>query len=239
MPHCRTGSATASAAIWRTGTLVCDALNNAFRGQAEQAFRYAGEVELVAGRQHLNDLLCCVQLARGSALLAAGQDAQAYQEIRRLFEPADPSFHQRERFGAVMFLADAAVRAGEHVDARRVINGLDQVAAVTPSPLLRVHLRYARAVLSDDSAARPLYADLMGQDLARWPWARARAELAYGGWLRRQHRYAEAREVLRGAETSFARIGAATWAVAARNELGAAAVGMQADGSPRSSGTGR
>jgi len=225
--------------IWRTGTLVCDALNNAFRGQAEQAFRYAAEVELVASRQHLNDLLSCVQLARGSALLAAGQDAQAYQEIRRLFEPADPSFHQRERFGAVMFLADAAVRAGEHVDARSVINGLDQVAAVTPSPMLRVHLRYARAVLSDDSAAGPLYADLMGQDLARWPWARARAELAYGGWLRRQHRYAEAREVLRGAETSFARIGAATWAVAARTELGAAAVGMRADGSPRSSGTGR
>ena len=59
--------------IWRTGTLVCDALNNAFRGQAEQAFRYAGEVELVASRQHLNDLLSCVQLARGSALLAAGR----------------------------------------------------------------------------------------------------------------------------------------------------------------------
>ena len=96
-----------------------------------------------------------------------------------------------------------------------------------------------RAVLSDDSAAGPLYADLMGQDLACWPWARARAELAYGGWLRRQHRYAKAREVLRGAEISFARIGAATWAVAARTELGAAAVGMRADGHPRSSGTSR
>jgi len=120
-----------------------------------------------------------------------------------------------------------------------VIVGLEQVAAVTPSPMLRVNLRYARAVLSDDSAAGPLYADLMGQDLACWPWARARAELAYGGWLRRQHRYAKAREVLRGAEISFARTGAEASAVAARAELGAAAVGMRADGRPRSSATGR
>jgi hypothetical protein len=194
-------------------------------------------VELVASRQHLNDLLCCVQLARGSALLATEQDAQAYQEIRRLFDPADPSFHQRERFGAVMFLADAAVRAGERTDAREVIAGLEQVAAVTPSPMLRVHLRYARAVLSDDSAAGPLYADVMGQDLTRWPWARARAELAYGSWLRRQHRYAEAGEVLRGAEACFATIGAATWAAAARLELGATAAGMQANSGPRVPGT--
>jgi hypothetical protein len=40
----------------------------------------------------------------------------------------------------------------------------------------------------------PLYAGLMGQDLARWPWARARAKLAYGSWLRRQRRPAEARD---------------------------------------------
>jgi hypothetical protein len=225
--------------IWRTGTLVCDALNNAFRGEAEQALRYAGEVELVASRQHLNDLLSCVQLARGAALLTTGQDAQAYHELRRLFEPADPSFHQRERFGAVMFLADAAIRAGEHEDASDVIADLEQVAEVTPSPMLRVHLSYARAVLSDDSTAGPLYADLMGQDLTRWPWARARAELAHGSWLRRQHRDAEADKALRDAEARFSTIGAATWAASARRELSATAAGMQADGNPTPSSTAR
>jgi hypothetical protein len=222
--------------IWSTGTLVCDALNHAFRGQAEQALRYAGEVELVASRQHLNVLLSCVQLARGSALLVTGEYAQAYQELRRLFEPTDPSFHQRQRFLAVMFLADAAVRAGRREDARDVIAGLERVATMTPSPMLRVYLSYARAILSDDGPAGPLYADLMGQDLARWPWARARAELAYGSWLRRQRRYAEANEVLAGTEASFASIGAATWAAEARRELSAAAAGMRADGSPPASG---
>jgi hypothetical protein len=78
---------------------------------------------------------------------------------------------------------------------------------MTPSPILLVHLIYARAVLSDDSSAGQLYADLMCQDLTRWPWARARVELAYGSWLRRQHRNAEASEVLRGAEACFSGTG--------------------------------
>jgi len=73
--------------IWRAGTLVCDAMIHAFRGQAEQAFRYA------------------------------------------------------------------AVRAGERGDARMIIADLERVAAVTPAPLLHIHLRYARAVLADDTDA--------------------------------------------------------------------------------------
>jgi hypothetical protein len=59
--------------IWRTGTLICDAMDNAFRGYADQAFTYAAEVEMMATRQRLNVLLCCVQLVRGAALSNAGQ----------------------------------------------------------------------------------------------------------------------------------------------------------------------
>jgi hypothetical protein len=75
----------------------------------------------------------------------------------------------------------------------------------------------------------------MGQDLARWPWARGRAELAYGSWLRRQRRYAEANEVLAGTEATFANIGAATWAAEARHELSATAAEMQGKGGPPAS----
>lgn len=164
--------------IWRAGTLVCDAMYSAFRGDVQQAFTHAAEVEFLSGRQRLNDLLSCVQLARGAALVTTGQYAAAYPQLRRLFDPADPSFHQRERFGAVMFLADAALEVGERADAREVITGLEAVAAVTPSPVLRVHLRYARAVLADPQDAPAAYAELMAADYARWPWARARRERA-------------------------------------------------------------
>jgi hypothetical protein len=36
-----------------------------------------------------------------------------------------------------MFLADAAVQAGERDDARKVIGSLEQLAAVTPAPMLQ------------------------------------------------------------------------------------------------------
>ena len=216
--------------IWRTGTLVCDALHNAFRGQVDQAFTYAAEVEMVASRQRLNDLLSCVQLARGAALSNTGRYDEAYPQLRRLFEPSDPSFHQRERFGGVMFLAEAAIETGERDDTRRVMAGLEDVAASTPSPVLHVHLRYARAVLSGDANAPKLYADLMSQDLGRWPWARARAELAYGSWLRRQRRDAESLEPLGSALAGFNRVGASAWADRARAEMTAALAGQPAPG---------
>ncbi|MCT9934719.1 AAA family ATPase [Planotetraspora sp. A-T 1434] len=208
--------------IWRTGTLVCDSVLNAYLGNAEEALRLATEAELEAGRRKLNDLLSCVQLARGAAWLAAGRDRDAYQALRRAFDPADPSFHQRERFTGVMFLADAGQRAGHREDAREVLADLEDVALVTPSPILHVNLLYARAVLADDQEAENLYLLALQQDLSRWPFARAKIKLAYGGWLRRHRRLAQARSFLRAAQTALDGIGAATWADEARIELHAA-----------------
>jgi hypothetical protein len=214
--------------IWRTGTRFCDALRHAFLGQSEQALAYAAEVELVASRHQLNDMLSCAQRARGAALASAGDHAGSYRELRRMFDPADPSFHQRERYGAVMLLADAAVGCGQIPDARRVVAGLEEVAALAPSPMLRIHLAYARAVLTDDHDAWPAYAELMGLDLTRWPWARARASLAYGRWLRRSGMLTASRQALSSAERTFRRIGAQGWARQAARELVAPEAGRRA-----------
>ncbi len=59
----------------------------------------------------------------------------------------------------------------------------------------------------------------LGTNLVRWPWLRARVELAYGSWLRRQRRVAQARQPLRSALTTFEVTGAARWAEQARAEL--------------------
>ena len=85
-----------------------------------------------------------------------------------------------------------------------------------------LHLSYARAVLADDDDAEELYPAALRADLIRWPWLRARIELAYGSWLRRQRRVAESRQPLRSALTTFDLIGAASWAEQARAELRAA-----------------
>jgi MalT-like TPR region len=197
---------------WSTGTLVCDARLNALRGRVEQGLKMAAEAELVANRQCLNDLLCCVQLARGSAWLSARRYGDAYVELRRLFDPADPSFHQRERFAGLMHLAEAGVHSDHRDDARLIVAELEDVAAVTPSPILHMHLGYARAVLADDADAEDRYLAALREDLSRWPWIRARIELAYGEWLRRQGRVDAARRLLQWAKASFEFVGGRAWA---------------------------
>jgi DNA-binding CsgD family transcriptional regulator len=208
--------------IWSTGTLVGDARAAGLRGDAETALQLAARAEEAASHAHLNDLLACVQLARGFALAAAGAYEDAYEAIRRVFDPADPSHHQRELFAGIMSLAETAVHSGHRDDARAVVHQVERTAEITPSPLLHIHLRYARAVLADDARAEHLYVDALGHDLTRWPLAKARLELAYGSWLRRQRRAAESRPPLRSAHTVFDIIGATSWAEQARAELRAA-----------------
>jgi DNA-binding CsgD family transcriptional regulator len=151
-------------------------------------------------------------------LISAGQHTEAYEALCRVFDPADPSFHLADRYHGVMFLAEAAVHAGRVREARDVIAGLEAEAATT----LHRQLSYARAVLADDGEAEDLFTEALRADLIRWPWLRARLELAYGSWLRRQRRVADSRLPLRSALTTFDLIGAVSWARQARTELRAA-----------------
>jgi ATP/maltotriose-dependent transcriptional regulator MalT len=205
--------------IWTAQTLLVEAVGQAHRGNAEEALELAARAEQMASGKHLNSLLSSVRRARGCAWISCGRYADAYTELSRAFDPADPSYHPRVRFASIMLLAEAAVRCGEQDSARAVIRDLDQVAAVTPAPALHVYLLYARAVLAQDSDAEDLYRTALSQDLSRWPWPRARIELAYGTWLRRHRRAAESRVPLRSALTTLSLIGARGWAEQARAEL--------------------
>jgi hypothetical protein len=205
--------------IWTTGTLVCAARAAAMDGHPEQALELAARAELAANRRRLNDLLACVQVARGLAYLDTGDDPLAYAAFRSLFDPASPAFHQRERFDGVMFLAESAVRVGRAAEAREIVEGLETVATITPSPLLHAHLRYARAVLAVGDAAADAWARALAADLAAWPLVRARLRLAYGRWLRDQGQRAAAVEEVRAAHDVFVSTGATGWTRLAAEEL--------------------
>jgi DNA-binding CsgD family transcriptional regulator len=208
--------------IWDTGTLTLTAIMAGLHGDSERAQSVAAEAEHAANGRRLNDLLCCAQLARGIGLAVAGEYSAAYDALSRLFDPADPAFHLTERFHGVMFLAEAAVHAGRIQEGRAVIGALEDDARATTSATLHRHLSYARAVLADEAEAEELFRGALRADLIRWPWPRARIELAYGSWLRRRRRVAESRQYLRSAQTVFDLIGARSWADQARAELRAA-----------------
>jgi hypothetical protein len=197
--------------IWTLGNVTCDARARALRGEWERALELVAEAELVANRQRLNDALCLAQMARGTALIAARRHGEAYAALRRLFDPVDPSYHQREGFAGVAFMADAALRAGYRDDGRAIIERLEGIARVTPAPILRIHLAYARAVLADEDAAGRLFRAALDEDLRRWPWALARLDLAYGQYLDRTGRAGRARHHLERARAVFEDLGARPW----------------------------
>ncbi|NUR75074.1 MAG: helix-turn-helix transcriptional regulator, partial [Thermoleophilia bacterium] len=206
-------------AIWTTGTLVCEAISQALRGDPDRALELVAQVELTAYRNRLNDLLSCAQLARGLAMLDLDRPDEAYEALRRALDPADPTYHQRESFGAVMFLAEAASLCARVPEARLMLGRLRDVAEVTPVPVLRVQLDYAEAVLAEDDEAEELFLRGLARDLERWPWVRARLELAYGRWLCRQERGPQAIPLLTSARDTLGRIGAVHWRRAAEAEL--------------------
>jgi DNA-binding CsgD family transcriptional regulator len=208
--------------IWDIGTQTLTAIMAALHGDNGLAQSVASAAEHAANGRRLNDLLSCVQLARGIGLTTAGEYGAAYEALRRMFDPGDAAFHATERFHGVMFLAEAALHAGRVAEARDVIRALEADANATTSATLHRHMSYARAVLALGDEAEELYRQALQSDLVRWPWLRARIELAYGSWLRRRRRVAQSRAYLRSAQTTLDLIGAGSWAEQARAELRAA-----------------
>jgi len=207
--------------VWITASFALGAIVTALRGHYEQAQAMADRVEHDAGAK-LTDLLANAQLARGFSLVAVGQYDQAYDQLRRMFDTGDPTSHPTERYHAVMFLAEAAVHADRVDDARAVVAALTDEARLTPSATLARQLTYARAVLADPDDAEAAFVTALAADLSRWRWLRARLELEYGKWLRRQRRVADSRRPLRSALATFDLVGAVSWAEQARAELRAA-----------------
>ena len=88
-----------------------------------------------------------------------------------------------------------------------------------PGTWIALGLRHARALVADPADAGDRFEEALARDLARWPFQRARIQLAYGQWLRRQRRVADSRAVLRAARDTFDALGCAPWSEQARREL--------------------
>src|SRR5262249_19468656 len=147
-----------------------------------------------------NPRLAMAQWPRGVAALAAGRHDEAYQHLRRIFDPAESAYHPHMRAWVLVDLVEAAVHSGHENEASRFVRELRSIAAQSRSPLLESALLFTRAVLStvEDEAAYQ-----GGAELVAWPFTRARLQLAYGIWLRRQRRAADARVPLRAARDMF------------------------------------
>lgn len=207
--------------IWSAGAALARAVLAGVQGDAGTAEELVAEAEETTIARGLSALQCCGALARGVAALGQGRHAEAFDYLRRMFDPHDPAFHRADRFMGIGYLADAALHGGQREFARTKLLELKALAQITQSPALELGIIYSEPILADDEVAEDLYqAALIG--LKDWPFMRARLHLSYGAWLRRQRRIAESRAPLRRALTTFDGLGARAWSERTRQELTAA-----------------
>lgn len=206
--------------LWAATGRIAVALIESVRGGTVRP-GLLGEAERVALQKPVvsASLLAGVQLARGVAELGAERPEEAYSELHRVFVTSDPAYQRVQQVWTVGHLAEAAVRVGRRGEAAAILAEMDELAGFSAATGATVVLEYARAVLADDDSAEASFHRAVDGAGARFPWHRARAELAYGSWLRRSRRIVEARDPLRAARTGFAAAGARVWAMRADAEL--------------------
>lgn len=194
----------------------------ALRGDYEAATSLAAEAEQIGVAAGARPVLATVQLARGLTALGEGRYADAFADLRRIHDPADPAYQVALRCYVVAELTEAAVRSGQVAEMQDIVRDLQKAAASTTSPALHIGLRYVSAVLAEGDEVEVLFKAALDADLSGWPLERGRVQLAFGEWLRRQRRAADSRVHLRAARETFDALGVIPWSERARAELRAA-----------------
>ena len=208
--------------IWEAAAWAARSMLAGLRGEEDLAESLAADAERVGMPFAARAVFNVVQMARSLTALTVGRHADAYAELRRLFDPADPAHHVVESPWAIGNLAEAAVHSDHVEEARVILQTVAPLIGRTPSPWLHVAVRHASALLAHDADAEELFRAGLQADLTRWPFDRARLQYRYGVWLRRQRRPADSRTPLRAARDTFDALGATPWGDLARQELRAA-----------------
>lgn len=204
---------------WAAAADTAISLVAAMRGDVQKAELLAAQAEMVAEPAGANITMAFAQFGRVLAALATGRHSDAYASADRLFDPADSAFHPVISSWLIADLAEAARHIDQLDAARSRVAQVEAGVGTHPGTWIALGLGYARAMVADPADAGDLFDEALASDLTRWPFQRARLQLAYGQWLRRQRRVAESRGVLRAARDTFDALGCEPWSEQARREL--------------------
>lgn len=197
----------------------------AVRGSAEEARTSATEVLLDLEVGDCLALEANLRVTLAHERFSVRDYRAGYHHLRSLFDAAGHAVHAHVAYRSLADLASMAVRAGEADAVRPVVEVAERTLRDLPGARHVMILCRAKAVLSPEEDAGPLFERAVRDPgAARWPLEWASAHLDYGLWLRRRRRTSEARQRLRTAHEIFQRIGAPAWAALADAELRAAGV---------------
>jgi len=201
-----------------TGELV-GALTTALRGIEPDMESALAEPERTLLAMKGAPLLATAHLARGAAAIGDGRHEEAFQHLWPVFDEAHSAFHRFMRWPALLDLVEAAAGSGQASRLTEVVADLEATAMHSEPPILRLNLACARPLLAADDEAEPLFTSALAQDLAGYPFLRARTLFSLGRWLRRRRRSSESRVPFRESVALFDALGAVTWSRRARQEL--------------------
>lgn len=205
--------------LWIAAATIVKAKLSGMLGDPERSEAYAAQAERLLLPLGASFLLAILQIARGVSAIGAGRHWEAYAHLRRLFVPADPAFNSGIQFFALADFVEAATFSGNAETARGVIEEIERVSGSTRVPWVETMLHYGKALLAAPDEAERFFLQGLGPAAKNWPFLRGRFLLAYGAWLRRQRRSADARAPLREARDIFDALGASPWSARAREEL--------------------
>jgi DNA-binding CsgD family transcriptional regulator len=206
--------------LWIAGGETVLSLVAGMRGDADAAERGAARAEQLGLAAGGKVTVALAQFGRVLSALGESRHDDAYASARRLFDPADPAYHPVVARWLIADLAEAALHADRVAEGRELLAQVEATVGARPAVWIELNLRHARALLArDEAAALEYFDDALAADLGSWPFQRARLQLAYGEWLRRQRRIADSRAPLRTARDTFDMLGCMSWSERARREL--------------------
>jgi DNA-binding CsgD family transcriptional regulator len=205
--------------LWQSAAMTGQAMIAGMRGEDEAAGQLAGRAEAMVLPARISAVLCGIQFARGVTAIGAGHYDEAFDQLGRVFDTADPSYQAVQCTWVLGDLAEAAARTGRTGEARDIVAAFRPGDDDSVTPWTRVALLYAAPLLASEVNAEWEFRHALGVNLARWPFYRARLLIEYGSWLRRRRRVAESRAPLRTARQICEAHGLRPWSERARQEL--------------------
>jgi DNA-binding CsgD family transcriptional regulator len=188
-------------------------------GREAEAREHGSAVLAIAQRNGETFLSSIVRSTLGILELTAGRPQQAAEILVGLTMDEGPQTHPVVALSAVPDAVEAIVRAGQPIDVlARPLSRYRGWTEQAPTNAKRVLLARCEALLGLRSPDE-VFAEAAGLAGDLPLFQRARGELLYGEWLRRERRRIDARPHLRSAVEGFRALRASPWEARAEEEL--------------------
>ena len=152
--------------------------------------------------------------------LIEGRPEAALDRLKGLAVPGQPLAHPPIALMASGDLVEAATRVGDLETAETMVERLERWVAADGWTWVAATAARCRALITEGPDADERFKAALAVDgIGELPFQLARTHLAYGEWLRRARRRAEARTQLRAALELFERLDAGPWIERASAEL--------------------